>query len=211
MNQYVKIRGHDNWFLVLHPNSNEPEKLSENMQEQILRSQVCALHHDTPDNKQDLIYRIKLAATRNLNYEELANKYGTILIRHIGSYTLLKYSEIIEEKYDTDFPIDEFADIVICENDENAEYVWIKYLQNKFPGKKIVTINFFNLKSDETVKKYFDHAKYITFSTTFSDYIWFEKLSKHVTNQKIIGYCHDKSNWKHALKINKNIEIVKNI
>lgn len=207
MNRYVKVKGHPNWFLVLEPNDYEPNGLSDLMQEKILRSEVCALHD--PNAKMDYVHRVKLAATRTLDYERLTKKYGTILIRPIGSFMPLYYNEITEETFDTDFPIEDFAKIVICENDKNAEYKWVKYLKNRFPNEKIVTINYFDLRSENEIKKYFKHAKYVTFSTTFSNYDWFKKLSKFVTDHKIIGYCHSSNKWDKALEIiNSKVEIV---
>ncbi len=211
LNRYVKVEGHNNWFLVLNANTYEPNGLSENMQERILRSQVCGLHHDTPKNRMDFVHRLKIAATRNIDYENLANKYGTILIRPIGSFMPLYGNKITNEVFDNDFPIEEYAEIVICENDEKAEWKWIEYLKNRFPNKKILTINYFDLRSDYDVKRYFEKAKYVTFSTTFSKYDWFEKLTKHITNQKIIGFSHLRDNWKTALEINPNIDIVNDI
>lgn len=208
-NRYVKVEGHPNWFLVLEANQNEPENLSENMQEQILRSQVCALHNDTAEARMDYKHRIIMSATHNIDYEALANKYGTILIRPIGSFMTLSHNKITEECFDIHFPIENFSEIVICENDEIAEYKWTKYLQKMFPEKPITTINFFDLRSEEEVSEYFKHAKYITFSTTFSKYEWFEKLSRNLnSNHKVIGYCHNEENWKTALKINPNVEII---
>lgn len=209
LNRYVKIKGHPNWFLVLEADSDEPNGLSETMQEKILRSEVCALHN--PDAKLDYVHRIKLAATRDIDYESLAKKYGTILIRSIGSYMPLYYNEIIEETFDTIFPIEEFAEIVICENDQKAEYKWVEYLKSRFPNKKILTINFFDLRSENEIEKYFSKAKYITFSTTFSKYEWFEKLTKFSSDKKIIGYCHNSENWKCAIDINPNVEIINKI
>lgn len=210
LNRYIKVKDHPNWFLYLEANEYEPDGLSEKMQEQILRSQVCALHH--PDAKMDFTHRLKLAATRNIDYESLANKYGVILIRPIGSYMFLRGNEITEERFDSDFPIEEFAEIVICENDQKAEVKWVEYLKKRFPNKKMLTINFFDLRSESEVEKYFSKAEYITFSTTFSRYHWFEKLSNNVAaRHKVIGYCHDQENWSEALRINKNIEIVKSL
>jgi hypothetical protein len=209
MNRYVKVKGHDNWFLVLEANKQEPDGLSEIMQEQILRSEVCQLHN--PNEKMDFSHRLVLAATRKINYEELAIKYGTILIRPIGSFMPLYYNEIVEEVFDIDFPIDEFADIVICENDQKAEYEWVEYLKKRFPRKKILTINFFDLKSENVVEKYFNKATHITFSTTFSRYHWFEKLSKFASNKTVIGYCHIKDNWNRALEINNKIEVIEKL
>jgi hypothetical protein len=209
MNRYVKVKGHENWFLVLESGEDEPDGLSEIMQEKILRSEVCALHD--PNAKMDFTHRIILAATRNIDYESLAKKYGVILIRPIGSYMLLSGNEITEETFDTDFPIDEFGDIVICENDQKAEYKWVEYLKSRFPNQKILTINYFDLRSESEVEKYFNNAKYITFSTTFSKYNWFEKLTKFSKDKQVIGYCHNPENWDRANEINPNIEIVNNI
>ena len=206
LNRYVKVKEHPNWFLVLEANNEEPNGLSETMQEKILRSEVCALHN--PEAKMDFVHRITLVATRAIDYESLAKKYGTILIRPIGSFMPLYYNEITEETFDTDFPIEEFAEIVICENDQKAEYKWVEYLKSRFPNKKILTINFFDLRSENEVEKYFSKAKYITFSTTFSRYQWFEKLTKFSSGKKIIGYCHSSENWKRAKEINPNVEIV---
>ena len=207
-NRYVKVKGHTNWFLVIEASKGEPDNLSAIMQEKILRSEVCQLHN--PSNTMDFEHRLKLVATRNLNYVDLANKYGTILVRPIGSFMPLYYNEIVEEKYDTDFPIEEYGEIVICENDNKPEYKWVEYLKNRFPGKKIVTINFFDIRSESDVDKYFQEAKYITFSTTFSRYSWYEKLSKFIKpKHKVIGYCHVEDNWDRALEINSNVEIIK--
>lgn len=208
INRYVKVKGHTNWFLVLEADDDEPNGLSEIMQEKILRSELCELHN--PNAKMDFVYRIKLAATRQIDYESLAKKYGTILIRPIGSFMTLYNNEITEETFDTDFPIDEFGEIVICENDQKAEYNWVEYLKKRFPNKKIVTINYFDLRSENEVEKYFNKAKYITFSTTFTRYSWFEKLTKYATNKHtIIGYCHIPENWNRAKEINTRVEIIK--
>lgn len=210
MNRYVKVKGHPNWFLVLEADKKEPENLSSVMQEKILRSEVCALHN--PKGKMDFAHRVTLVATRGIDYESLAKKYGTILIRPIGSFMPLYYNEITEETFDTDFPIEEFAEIVICENDQKAEHKWVEYLKSRFPNKKILTINFFDLRSENEVEKYFNKAKYITFSTTFTNYTWFKKLTKFVSdNHIVIGYCHNEENWEQALKINPNIRIIKEI
>lgn len=206
MNRYVKVKGHENWFLVLEAQDDEPNGLSETMQEKILRSEVCALHN--PEAKLDFVHRVTLAATRLIDYESLAKKYGTILIRPIGSFMPIYRNEITEETFDTDFPIEEFAEIVICENDQKAEYKWVEYLKSRFPNKKILTINFFDLRSENEVEKYFSKAEYITFSTTFSRYEWFNKLTKFSKGKNIIGYCHNKENWERAKQINSDVEIV---
>lgn len=210
MNRYVKVKGHDNWFLVLSENDYEPNNFSDTMQEKILRSEVAQLHN--PEAKMDFVHRLILAATRKLDYESLAQKYGTILIRPIGSFMPLRGNEIVDEKYDTDFPIDEFGEIVICENDSKPEWKWVEYLKNKFPNKTIVTINYFDLRSENEIKQYFERARYITFSTTFSSFEWFKKLTRLSTDEhKIIGYSHNPDKWVEAKEINNNIKIINHV
>jgi hypothetical protein len=210
LNRYVKVKGHTNWFLVLEANQDEPTNLSQTMQEKILRSEVCELHN--PDAKMDFVQKVTLCATREIDYESLANKYGTILIRPIGSYMPLRGNEITEETFDIDFPITEFSEIVICENDNRAEYKWKEFLQKNYPNKKITVINYFDLRSENEVKQYFNNAKIITFSTTFSNFEWFRKLTKFTNeNHEIIGYCHDKNKWTEALEINPRVKVIEAI
>ncbi len=209
--RFVKVLGHKNWFLVLEAGEDEPDSFSEIMQEKRLRVEELELFFK-PKPRIDYVQRLVKAATYQIDYQKLANKYGTLLIRPIGSYMPLDGYSITDETFDTDFPIDDFAEIVICENDKNAEYKWVQYLKKRFPNKKIVTINYFDLRSENEVIKYFEKAQYITFSTTFSSYEWFKKLAKFTnSNHKIIGYCHNAENWNDALEINKNIEIIETI
>jgi hypothetical protein len=215
-NRYVKVNGHNNWFLVLEANSPLPVNFSKTMHERILRTEVYTLHGGEIIDKSDFERRIRLAATQEIDYEHIANKYGTILIRPIGSYMPLRGNEIIDEKIDngfneTHFPLDdsEFGEVVICENDKTAEHKWVEYLKSRFPNKTIATINFFDLRTDDEVSELFKRAKFITFSTTFSKYEWFEKLTRHLNpNHKVIGFCHNADNWEKALTINSNVEIV---
>ena len=207
MNRYVKVEGHPNWFLVLSQDDIIPIGLNENMQEMLTRSELCKLHN--PVETPDLLYRLKHIAVNGLDYGALIEKYGTILIRPIGSFMLLTHNNIIAETFDNDFPIEDFGEIVICENDAKAEYHWVLYLQKRFPNSKIVTINYFDLRSENEVEKYFDRAKYITFSTTFSNLGWYEKLTKFASKRhKIIGYCADAELTKLAMEINSNVEMV---
>jgi len=208
LDRYVKVKGHSNWFLVYEHGGNKSQDLS-SMQEKLLRSQVCSLHDD--DIKQDLRHRLVMLATHTLDYDDIAERFGTILIRPSGTYTLLRGSEVEKEKYDNSFPIDNFSDIVICENDEKAEYKWVEYLKKRFPNEEITTINYFDLRNSKEIEKYFEAAKYITFSTTFSNLEWFEKMVKLSNDKhKIIGYCHDGSKWSDIPNIN-NLEIVKSL
>lgn len=207
MNRYVKVEGHPNWFLVLSQDDIIPIGLNENMQEMLTRSELCKLHN--PVETPDLLHRLKHIAINGLDYGALVEEYGTILIRPIGSFMVLTHNNIIAETFDMDFPIEDFGDIVICENDAKAEYHWVLYLQKRFPNTKIITINYFDLRSENEVEKYFEKAKYITFSTTFSNLGWYEKLTKFASKRhKIIGYCADAELTKLAMEINSNVEMV---
>ncbi len=211
MNRYVKVVGHNNWFLVLTKDDVIPTGLSETMQERVLRSEVSSLHDPniSPSRDLDIIHRITLAAVHTLDYEKLVMECGSILVRPIGSFMLLNHNEIIQETFDIDFPIEEYGEIVICENDCVAEYKWVKYLEKRFPNTKIVTINFFDLRSENDIVKYFSKAKYVTFSTTFTNLNWYEKLTKFADyRHTIIGYCEDEENVRKAMLINDNVEMV---
>lgn len=210
MNKYVKVDCHKNWFLVLSENDKEPYNLSSDMGERMMRSEVCALHGDNP--KKDIQHRLVALATREINYENLVKKYGTILIRPSGTFMLLYGNVVIEECFDNNFPIEIFGEIVICENDRIAEHKWVDYLKKTYPNKKIVTINYFDLRSDSEVEKYFEKAELITFSTTFSNMDWFKKLNNHLSIiHKVIGYSHDMDKWEEALKINNTVEVVESL
>ena len=217
MNRYVKVKPsnpqinleYSNWFLVMEPMQDEPRNLSEIMQEKLLRT-VCTLHGKlTPREEVDGTRRMIMAATRELDYESLANKYGTLLIRPSGSYMFLSGNEILEEKYCNHFPIDKFADIVICENDKSSESKWVSYLKTNYPDKSIATINFFDLRDDQEIKAYFENASLITFSTTFEKFEWFEKLTRLASpHNEIVGYCHYPEKWDEALKINDKVKVI---
>lgn len=209
MYTYIKIEGHSNWFLVVNQNTKLINQFSENMQEKMIRSVACEINQT--DHKGDWERRITMVSTMELDYHKLSNKYGTIIVRPNGTYMLLKGNNVIYSKIDTDFPIDQYADIVICENDKNAEVEWINYLVNRYPNKTIATISFFDLQSEEVIEKWFKNCEIISFSTTFSDFKWFKTMTKLSINKKVIGYCHDQSKWSDALKINSNVEIVKTI
>lgn len=212
--RYVKIKGHKNWFLVLNRGEKLPFNFGVDMQEKILRSEVYTIHGGHKIDTTDWEKRVTLAATRKIDYEALAEKYGTIIIRPIGSFMLLSGEEITDERFDSNFndtyfPNDSFTEVVICENDKTAEPKMINYLQDRFPNKTISTINFFDLRSEKEVNAIFKKATYITFSTTFSNFEWFKKLSNNLSeNHKVIGFCHNEEKWTEALKINRNVEII---
>lgn len=210
MNKYVKLKGYEGaWYLLYEQGTNDFE-LNERMKTQMYRSQICKLHNNTPKSRKDIQFVATLKAVENIDYERASEKIGTILIQKNGSFMPLRGNEIILEYYSPHFPIEDHAEIVICENDEKPEWDWLEYLQKRFPNKTITTINYFDQRSDCEIIEYFHKAKYVTFSTTFSKFDWFEKLSKNIcVHNKIIGYSSDESKWQEAIDIHgPNMEII---
>jgi hypothetical protein len=211
MNTFVKIeKGYKIWFLLLDSIESIPEGFSEKMQEQILRSEVCELHN--PNAKFDFTHRVIMAATREIDYGKYVDKYGTILVQPVGSFMPLGASKITEYKTSEFFPVDEFADIVICENDQRCEHGWKKYLQTAYPDQSIAVINFFDLRDETEVRAYFEKASLVTFSTTFTRMEWFEKLAKCLyPHNKVIGYSHNPMKWKEAIQMLPDVTIIENL
>lgn len=132
---------------------------------------------------------------------------------------LMEGSEILETIYSDDFPIDiQEADILICENSELPEKHWVDYLSKRFPSLKIGVINYFSGRDEDFIFGLTERAKYVTFSTSFTDYGWFEKMLGCTSeDKKIIGYCADSEKWTKANEIafmmqsSHQLEIVDNL
>jgi hypothetical protein len=123
---------------------------------------------------------------------------------------LTKDVEVLRTVYAEDFPIDQFATVVVCENDADMPYKWLKYLKERFSGESIEVINYFDTRSDAQVKAYFKRAKYVTFTTTFTTMAWWELLVRNLReNNKVIGHCDDRKGWERALEIYPKVEQVK--
>lgn len=206
MNRFVKVKGYPNWFLAISKIEDIPNNLERDSAKKILEHEF----HQHVKRKDDLFAgRVHFAANHMPDYAGHLKKYGPIVVREIGSFMTLKESEVIDEKFSEGFPIDEYGEIVICENDGEPEQYWLEYLEKRFPGKKIVTINHFKYRHESEVAEYFAKAKHVTFSTTFSDFDWFKKLTKNLTSDnEVIGYCHDKNRWVEAKEIYPNVEVV---
>lgn len=188
---------------------NPGDKISKRFYQQ---SKEMLLEKETNDyfyGKYPCSERLIMVTNRNIDYEKLSDKYGTILVRRVGTFTVLTEDDIvIDEKIDTTFPVDNFGDIVICENAQFAEKKWAEYLNKRFPNKTIATINFFKSREIEEIKKYFEKASIVTFSTTFSDFEWFKKMISCLDNQKVIGFSENKDGWQEALSYYSDIDIV---
>lgn len=212
MNRYIKIENYDNWFIAFNNGDALPDRFSKVSKEKAIKSEFQKIFDNKDDDKSQIIRkRIEYLSNNTIDYNSLSEKYGTLLIRENGSWMTLDDNRIVSEKFENRFPNDDiFADVVICENDEFAEKAWVEYLKDRFPSKTISTINFFSLRETEEVKEIFNKAEYITFSTTFTDLFWFEKLTQALNDSnKVIGHCHIQENWTKALRINENVEVIK--
>lgn len=212
MNKFVKLKGWSNWTLVVDKDFEDIDELSVQKSEEILRKLVVELH--TPSVKLDAWRRIILVATRKLDYENLVEKYGTLYVQEHGSFCIPHEElEIVDEIYSTHFPINDFADILICENDASCNFEWKEYLKETYPDMSIKTIPFFDICDETKVKEYFDNAKLITFSTTFSDLEWFKKLKRNLNkNHKVVGHCvMDNFDYTEVNKILSTVNFIKNL
>lgn len=144
--------------------------------------------------------RFRYVLENELNYNEMIEKYGPIVIRQIGSWMTIGKNTIISQTVERDsWPIDnEQAEIVICENDLQAEPTWLNFLDEYYPGKVVGVINSFRDRSVEDIKLHFQTATHITFQTTFGSFDWFEKLLVAMVGMKgktVIGFTYDSDKW----------------
>lgn len=215
MNKFVKIKGYPhNYFMTISKVEELPDGISDTMQKRIETVVGSELMSKKDYHPQIFFERFHHAVHNKPDYEGILKKLPgkTLLIRPIGSFMILHDDHEIEEiVYSKDFPEENSdAKIVVCENDMEAESQWIEYLNKRFPEQKIKVLNFFRTRSEESLKESFSGVDFITFSTTFSSFDWFEKAVKCSDNQKIIGYSHSPQNWDKAKVISGSriLEIV---
>jgi len=219
MNKFVKIKGYpEQYFMLISKAEELPNRIEDSMSERLQRVIGNELMSEKDYKPANMFFeRYNYACHNKLDYKKTLDKYKKpLLIRSIGSYMTLSDSHEIEETiYSHDFPSEnDNANIVVCENDMNAEPAWLDYLQNKFPDQKIKVLNFFSSRSEESLKKSLKNVEHITFSTTFTNFDWFEKIVRNTTNdKKILGFCHNPEQWEEAKTIacNHNLEIVNSL
>ena len=221
MTKYVKIKGYDNWFLVLSKDTDNSKFIKLTQNKLWTEWVTKGLHGSETATKVERFknlctthQQLYVQAIYDIDYNKAVDKYGTIYINLKGGYMTLSDNIIEEEIYSNYYPIDTQPKyIIVCENNYKPEYDWIQYLQTRYPDKPIYVINHFHLREVEEIKELIKDCKVLTFSTTFSDIQWFINLVKanKEYNKPIVGYCHIKENWKQALEIHPSIEVVKDI
>jgi len=213
MNKFIKVKGHNCWFLVVNEETTGVEKLGEDSHEKILRRETQRIFNDE-DKRGDLTQRLQMLTDLHISgvdYLGFHRKYKTdVLVRESGSWMTLTESDIVTSvKYSAHYPADEYADIIICENDMNPDPTWYAYLRDQYPNKTISTLSFFDLQPEERIRDIFSKATHITFSTTFTNYEWYKKMV-YCTNEDhiITGYCCDDSSWDEALDICPAVDVI---
>lgn len=210
MPNFIKIPNHPNWFLLIQTESDIPENLDKQTQEQMESSSVLNyLYADDKSplsNPKDIAIRLKVIQTTPL-YKERLEKYGPILVRPNGSWMTFDplHTPIIEKKESFSFPTDsENPDIVVCENDTSAPTKWLDYLNKRFPGKSIRVINYFRTREAKEIAYLMGNCQIVTFSTTFSSMDWVELLAEALPKPftgVIIGETTNPEQWEEAVKI----------
>lgn len=106
MNTFIKIKGHNEWFLTVKPNQNISDDIFEMMNN--IRKDIIIHDYLYCNNKQvdEKFKRVLYVTNNDLDYEKLASKYkSTILVRKYGSWmTLLESHEIVDQIEDEYFP-----------------------------------------------------------------------------------------------------------
>lgn len=230
LNRYIRVAGDgwnqlsEAWLLVIDPEPlpDEVDKLkawwagvkaADRVQERLVRKYVQCHNWEKGYPPNDIELFLQLTAKHKGNYKEIAMKHNSeVLVQESGGYCLPNDKmQIIEERIDYDYPIEnETAKIVIIENDVSSEYKWRDYLKRRFPGEKITVRNLFDTYQPEYLKKFLADAEYVTFSTTFSSFYWWDLLNESISDKhKVIGYSHQPEKWAEALeRFDYDVEIV---
>lgn len=209
MYKFVKVEGYDEWYLLLDKTTRNLENF--NFQERITRKVFNGIHQKDELSKGNTISKLIKVACDNIDYDELIKKYGSLLIRSIGSFMPLRGNKIVKKVYSKGFPLNKNkATIFVCENDAEAPYSWLKYLNSHYPDKEIEVINFFDTRDVGYLSEIFQYAEVITFSTTFTNMGWVQKLAKSANKKTpILGYSTNKKGWAKAIKILDGFDIEK--
>jgi len=131
--------------------------------------------------------------------KNLISKKKDVVMWFNGAWALLSSFDIINtfELPFGKFPNEKSSEIVVCENDMNLEKEWVDFLNENY-GKDICGLIGFRNREIESIKDSFETAKYITFTTTFGDWDWFEKLLislSDLKNKIIVGHMKGNEDW----------------
>lgn len=114
MNKYVKVEGHQNWFLLLERVQDVPKGLAKRMQEKLLSVEASTVRF-----KDDMLTRLSfvncavVASQMELDYKKAIRKHGPILIRPIGSFMALEGVIVTESILSNDFPVETVVEEVL--------------------------------------------------------------------------------------------------
>lgn len=200
MFEFAKVTSHIGdygYMLVVRPNTDSAKGFDlQQMGDRLLRTAFIQSISNPNYGINSISDFTSIMPLQGIDYQAKADEWGRVLlVREIGSYMCLSSEMTLSDTcYSKYFPRKQ-ATICICENDAVAEPFWVEYLQKRFK-EPIKVIPFFGQKSDEEVREALVDCEYVTFSTTFSNYTWFEKLLRcKPKTAKIIGYSHDPKKW----------------
>lgn len=218
MKKFVQLSGYDNQWFWLVSSLEDLETGFVDQRNLAMRETVKRQLYDDPDRttiKSDWLERVHLTQHNSIDYHSQFQKGGRpLLIRFIGSFMFLEnYHRIIAVRYSGRFPKEkDNAEIVICENDAEADQSWLKFLKSEYPEKSIELLNLFSIRPPSDLDVDLD-APLITFKTTFSQYDWFEAILDCIirnkrTGRSIVGYCGDSDKWKFPAFIQGKVDAV---
>lgn len=215
--KFVKIECHESYFMQIDSVDDLPDGIEEQADQRMEGTVGDEIGQPKDYHPSMFMSRYQYVTTHFINYRSAMSKTDRpLLIRPIGSFMFLQDDHnVLETVYSKDFPSEVInPSIVICENSSEAESDWVQYLNKRFPNERVRVINFFGSRDAKNISDLFEDVKYVTFSTTFSNYDWFCNLVDNVTSgQKIIGYSHNDEKWDKALSLaeGKNIEVIKSL
>ena len=207
MNRYIRIEGYPEWFLYHEKGKVLDSKMIDILKKRLYRKNVEGLHSYEKEFNEQSYYQKQISHA--IDITTFYSKEFDLLIRDSGTMMTYTGQNIVNEYIGNFMPFELGFDLVICENDADADYKLKRCIKNKYPNIKIKVINFFDTRNIYEIKANFDYAKYVTFSTTFNDFAWFSNLVMCLNkSNEVFGYCDDTEKWNTALKLCPSMQLI---
>ena len=194
--KYVKTKNANGWRIYWDSTTEEPDI---NFNDRRIKQNWQEFNSDDPVKRYMAEQRIQLIALMALDdyvgrpsvvYRDIVKKYGAICINAVGGWCPVKPEDILELITSEHEPFREDFDLVITENDLEAPPHWVEKMRQYSPEP--LTIPYFGSRPQSEITAILAKAKYVTFSTTFTTWEWYEKLLEGcLQNATIIGECFD--------------------
>ena len=208
MFKFIKIKDYQNWFLLFDVTT---PKFSKSDKEVFKKNMLDFVLSTCDPSAPDIGYRLELvirqSVTDVLEQQLILDSNTKICVRGNGSWTTLQDDDIIIDTvfHDTvTWPIDGDGKLIVCENDFSVNNEWWDKLSYEFPNYCPTTVNNFFARSQSEIQRIVDNADVITFTTTFSNLDWFDKLytALYRTKQskKLYFHCSNDDIWSNILE-----------